>query len=425
MVKCAYCGAACTATREHVIPAWYSRTPGEAETFSARAPITHVRGDLVVRDVCAACNSGPLAALDGYGKELFERYFATPAYHGEAVGFAFDGQRLFRWLLKLSYNSARAQDADVDILRGYREVILGGSPILPLKVRCWLHLVAPTRLLPGGGRPAGRSEAGLPGVEEPAWFRIGQFRVPAYPGFGFVQRQVIINSFAFSILAAPLESAAGDEFDRLAEVFEAALYSPVRLIPEGGEVTAAATGDHVAPSINPMLANYPSRFSDQPNPYVVEALNDELKLVTLHVPREVVESGDVAAIADALHDMVSTREKATAFRQRVSLWTDGYDDDPRGLWQIAPARNFFRRLFEACPFVMLLAAPRGGMVQLLAACWLYDDPPPGLAQEQERMGDFLNRAFTGLNAEMHRLAFSDELTRTVSQSAAAVLFEAA
>ena len=423
-MTCAYCGGACVATREHVIPAWYCRTPGESETFRARAPITHVRGDLVVKDVCVAYNSGPLAALDGYGKELYGRYFDTAVHHGESVNFAFDGARLFRWLLKLSYNSARAQDADVGILSGYRDVILGGSPIPRLKVRCWLHLVAPSRLLPGEARPASRAEAGLPDVEGPAGFRITQFRVPSYPGFGFVQRRVIINSFAFSILVAPWQSAADDEFDRLAEVFEAALYSPVRLAPEPGQVTVAATSDHAALSIYPMLANNPSRFSGQPNPLVVEALKGEPTHVVLHVPREVIERGDVAAIADPLHDMISTREKATAFRQRVSLWTDGYDADPRGLWQIGPARQFFRTLFEECPFVMLLAAPRGGMLRLLSACWLYDDPPPVLADEQQRMGDFLNRAFAGLNQVMHRLAFSDELTQSVSRTAAEVLFEA-
>ena len=64
------------------------------------------------------------------------------------------------------------------------------------------------------------------------------------------------------------------------------------------------------------------------------------------------------------------------------------------------------------------------MLRLLAACWLHDDPPVGLADEQERMGDFLNRAFAGLNQVMHRLTLSDELTRSVSLSSAEVLFEA-
>ncbi len=78
-MKCAYCDARCKQTLEHVIPRWYNDTPGDSETFSARAPITHVQGDLVVKDVYSACYRDVLTALDAYGKELYERYFATPA----------------------------------------------------------------------------------------------------------------------------------------------------------------------------------------------------------------------------------------------------------------------------------------------------------------------------------------------------------
>ncbi len=128
MQRCAYCDHPCQQTREHVVPRLYNDTPGEAETFSARAPLTHLKGDLIVRDVCGGCNNGVLSGLDGYGKALYERYFAAPVYEGETVTFDYDGDRLLRWLLKLSYNSARAQNADIRVLREYRAVMLGESP---------------------------------------------------------------------------------------------------------------------------------------------------------------------------------------------------------------------------------------------------------------------------------------------------------
>lgn len=425
MLTCAYCGAPCSATREHVIPAWYCRTPGESETFSARAPITHVRGDMVVKDVCGACNSGVLSDLDAYGKRLYDDHFSSAVYAGETVSFDLDGERFIRWLLKVSYNSARAQEADVELLRSYREVILGRSP-LTAQVRCWLHLVAPTRLLPDVARPALRAEAGMPDVQEPAWFRIGQFRLPALRAPDLVQRQVIVNSFAFSILAAPATGpVSSTRFDRFAEAFASSIPAPARVAPGVARVTATAAGDHAAASVYPLLSNYPTRFSDERNPYVVQALKGDLKLVALYVPKELIEQGGESPIADALCDMVSTREKATAFRQRVMVMTDGYDDDPRGLCQIPQARRFFRQVFRRCPFVMLLADPEGGLLKLLAACWLCEDPPLDEAGERDRLTDFLQRAFVGLNQVTHRLAFSDELTRTVSQTAVRGMYEAA
>jgi hypothetical protein len=198
VLNCAYCDKPCQQTREHVVPDWYNGTPGETETFSARAPLTHLKGDLIVRDVCSKCNNGVLSSLDGYGKELYDRYFAAPVYSRETITFDYDGDRLIRWLLKLSYNSARAQNADTRVLHEYRKVMLGEDR-LPDRIGCWLRLVTATCFDPSANvaRAARRDEQGHPNIDEPLWFRIGQFRLPSYPAIFLVQRIVLINSFAF------------------------------------------------------------------------------------------------------------------------------------------------------------------------------------------------------------------------------------
>jgi hypothetical protein len=100
---------------------------------------------------------------------------------------------------------------------------------------------------------------------------------------------------------------------------------------------------------------------------------------------------------------------------------DGFDDDPRGLWQFPAVRHFFRRLVTECPFVMMLAHPDVGLLKLLAAYWLYDEE---LAEkvEQKRMAEFLNLAFRGLNGLNHSLALSEEHNREICIAAARVLF---
>jgi len=84
---------------------------------------------------------------------------------------------------------------------------------------------------------------------------------------------------------------------------------------------------------------------------------------------------------------------------------DGFDDDPRGIWQFPQAREFFRRLFLECPFVIFVAHPDAGLLKLFAACWLYED---GLSEEveQQRMVEFLQRAFHGLNGLNHTVMLS-------------------
>jgi hypothetical protein len=171
----------------------------------------------------------------------------------------------------------------------------------------------------------------------------------------------------------------------------------------------------------PSLTHYPSRYTDEPNPYVEGVLKGKLEVFMLHVPHELIEAGKPEPVAEILRDMVSSREKALAYRQRVGVLVDGYNDDPRGIWEFPKARAFFRRLFEQCPFVMLLSHPEGGLLGLIAACWVYEE---GMTEEVERqrMQDFLHRAFYGLNGLNHTIMLSEEQNREICIAAAAVLF---
>lgn len=422
MLNCAYCDKPCQQTREHVVPNWYNNTPGEAETFSARAPLTHLKGDLIVRDVCSTCNNGVLSSLDGYGKELYERYFAKPVYAGETVTFDYDGDRLLRWLLKLSYNSARGQNADTRVLREYRKIILAESP-LPDRIRCWVRLVTATNFDPrtNVARPATRDEQGRT-VEEPLWFRIGQFRLPSQPAIFLVQRMVMVNSFAFTLLIARADAEWPDpEFDSWIEAFTTAYAEAQPVLPVIGCLNVMAGNDHAAASLSFTLASYPSRYIEEPNPYVEGAFKGNLAAFLLHVPRELIEIGNTAPIAEILSDMVSSREKALAFRQRVGIMVDGFDEDPRGIWQFPKAKEFFRRLFVECPFVLLLAHPDGALLKLLTACWIFEDD---LTEEieRQRMIEFMHLAFHGLNALNHTIILSEEQNRELCVSAAAIIF---
>lgn len=423
MQPCAYCDKMCKPTREHVIPDWYNDTPGEAETFSSRAPLTHLKGDLLVKDVCSRCNNGVLSGLDGYGKELYERYFAAPVYWDESVAFEYDGDRLIRWLLKLSYNSARAQNADVWVLREYRKIMLGEVPLSD-HIRCWVHLVGATcfdqsiKLI----RSARRDEKGQPGVLEPLWFRIGQFRLIDHPALSLVQRAVVINSFAFTLLVARADTAwPCQDFDQWIKEFTSRSEA-ARLIQLGaGRLILKAEGDHAVASLYPLLHHFPTRFFEDKNPAIVQGLKSKHGLTVLSVPRDLIEEGDTEPITSALRHMVSTREQAMAFRQRIGVMVDGYDNNQRELWQVPEARAFFRRVFAECPFVMLLAHPDGALLKLLAACWIYDD---GMTNEMQRqgMGDFLRRAFVGLNAMNHVVMLSAEQNREICIAAEKVLF---
>jgi hypothetical protein len=422
MLKCAYCDSTKPATREHVIPRWYSETPGERDTFNARAPVTQFKGDLMVKDVCQACNGGPLSDLDTYGHELYVRYFAVPVYADETVDFDYDGDRLIRWLLKMSFNSARVHNADARVLSQYRHIILGLCP-LPDRVCCWLHLVPPTYTDPTmGPRPARREQRGDPEIDEPLWFRIAQMRLPSHPALGLVQRMVLINSFAFTLVVSPLDTAwPCEEFDQWVQAFSNLNPAAVPILHGGGRATAIHGEEHALATLGWLCQQYPSRFSDDPNPFLVKAIKGEMGGFLLYVPRELIAEGDVSPIAEILRDMVGTREQVVAYRQRVNVMVAGFDDDPRPLWQVPEAREFFRRLFLECPFVMLLAHPDGALLKLLMACSIFEHDSTEEAEKQRAVA-FVNRAFQGLNDLTHDLALSEDMNRELCDAAMKTLF---
>lgn len=425
MLLCAYCDQQCQPTREHVIPRWYNDTPGDSQTFSARAPITHVRGDLTVKDVCQSCNGGALSNLAMYGKQLYKRYFAASAYAGESVCFEYEGDRLLRWLLKLSYNSARAQNADVKVLREYRDVMLGTKP-MPDRIRCWLHLLPATYFDPARDivRVAQRSEQGHENVHEGEWFRVCQLRLRTYQSLVLVQRMVIINSFTFSLLVAPADlDWPNEEFEEWMRQFAAAYPEAKQLVLDWATTRVKAGDESSLESLVPLMLHYPSRFSEDPDPFVASVLAspaEDRTLMMLSVSHEWVQKGEIKTIAATLDHMVSTRENAAAYRLRVGIMVEGYHDDPRPLWEVPKVRSFFRRLFVQCPYIMLLSHPDGNLLKLAAACWVYRKHTNEQAQKKLLNG-FVARGFRGLNATTHKLALSEEQNQEICEAAVHVL----
>ena len=98
----------------------HRRLTGRAQKAENRFRLKKIKREVpkepTVRDVCAECNNGELAVLDGYICELFDRSFAHLHERYERVVFEYDYHRLKRWLLKMCFNSARIYSARDEIV---------------------------------------------------------------------------------------------------------------------------------------------------------------------------------------------------------------------------------------------------------------------------------------------------------------------
>lgn len=97
-----------------------------------------------IKDVCEPCNNVTLGKLDAYTCDLFDDQFVHIPKRGEKISFRYDYHPLKRWLLKVSFNSARIHNAlDVPVFGPLKPYILGKAEDLGRSVRLYLLLSYP------------------------------------------------------------------------------------------------------------------------------------------------------------------------------------------------------------------------------------------------------------------------------------------
>lgn len=132
--RCAFCREQKKLSREHVFPNGVIQKMDE-DILSVNDKVDKVfKSDLVVKDVCEACNNGVLSDVDRRFVKIFENNMLHPLQPGDNAEFEFDYNDLLRGLLKISYNSARASvdgSKAVAALKKYVPYVLGKAESAP------------------------------------------------------------------------------------------------------------------------------------------------------------------------------------------------------------------------------------------------------------------------------------------------------
>jgi len=121
--NCAYCYKDARLTREHIWPNGFLKRGNFDLKFSERAGKTF-RADLIIPDVCETCNNGVLSSLDAHACHLYDRRFSKFVEPLQTVKFSYDYLIFCRWLLKVSFNSARTVERDLEVFERFIPFIL-------------------------------------------------------------------------------------------------------------------------------------------------------------------------------------------------------------------------------------------------------------------------------------------------------------
>lgn len=231
--KCAYCGSEHNLTREHLWPKSLHKRLKDANggpdgLFWLRRLDKEVAGEPTIRDVCALCNNGVLSELDAYICAMFDAYFVRILQRNERIKFEFDYHLLKRWLLKMSFNSARIHSSfDLFAYSPLLPYIMGQSTNIGRSVQLYLQLQYPAPIPPEHMKNPEWQEA--PVLWEPRENRVGHI-VFSVPGQGRkVLRAVHLRSYSFLLAFFSPDERAATHQD-FANVFQSMMPGAVLLL---------------------------------------------------------------------------------------------------------------------------------------------------------------------------------------------------
>ena len=86
------------------------------------------------------------------------------------------------------------------------------------------------------------------------------------------------------------------------------------------------------------------------------------------ISRQQVDTGDISESLEVLRHLAGTPEKAVAAQGCISLVVDGYDHDPRELFEITKVREYIKSLDDHWPYWLFFLSQADDSIKLLESC---------------------------------------------------------
>lgn len=192
MKKCAYCPNTGSLTKEHIWPnSIIKKYDHKLKSYNKRIDRL-IQSDPVIKDVCPTCNNIHLSKVDAYLSQLYDQYLFQCLDPGESTSILFDYEMLLRSMLKISFNSSRA-NASSEIIKAHEKhsnFILNGGYVSGVQLR--LLVVTSAKIMADGNLMDKK-------------FPVTQLRCADIPYDGplshrFIVRLIAINSFWFYLV---------------------------------------------------------------------------------------------------------------------------------------------------------------------------------------------------------------------------------
>ena len=141
-------------------------------------------------------------------------------------------------------------------------------------------------------------------------------------------------------------------------------------------------------------------------------------MIALVVSRDEVERLDLTGCLGVLDSLIESREKAMRFRDQVVFGVDGYNDDPRELFEIPEVRTFIRELDDKWPYwFFFLSKATDTLKMIMFSLCRYQRAGGGLIRyDPKDVKLFLVSHFVALNRIFDRFDFDKPLNKEMSEA---------
>lgn len=409
-MQCAYCHKEKKLTREHIIPESFlkrTNTP-EMKTWLDRAPNKFINSDMVIKDVCPECNNGILSELDSYAVNLIVSYNKKLKANTQKLLFHFDYYKLSKWLLKVCFNSARANKCndDAELYSTLVPYIMENS-IPHSKFSIYASLIELDYKHETYYHLTDQSY-------EIDHFRISPFRLKNLSSYKCSLRMIMVNSFAFIIMVFD-EHLTHDDIKRIKK--ECLHTYPLfkKLTPKNSttlEKDKTLWGMSLL-SHTVLNAEYFGKTTNLP------ANKGNLNLI--EIQRESVETLDFYDFDKVFESFKETRPIALSYMQKVEISISGYDNDCRELYQIPEVQKYIKILIEQHPYLIFFLDLSLNFIKVILYAYINDDSIKDISNNsrtininQDKWQEFIKKSFMGLNQLTNTLVLDESINREIS-----------
>lgn len=396
-MSCSYCNQSDEKlTREHIIPDGFLRGMNRKAmtTWSDKAPVRVIKGDMVIKDVCAKCNNELLSILDNYALNAITKYNGEINRATKKIFFKYDFEKISRWLLKVVYNSARASGSvyDSSIYKQCTEYILeGGTCELDFSIYAQFIDISPNEL----------KDSVIYHYEKNHEYSIDHFRIAPFKlkdisTYYCALRVIMVNSFAFFVIVYD-KDVKKEEITGIEECFE-------KIYPQSEKLLRGSKKTKLTKEKNfwkhSLLTNMYLRdnFMEKREVSKIHKLN----IITLN--KKELQTKDFYQIKHFIGSKRKTKDGVLDYYQKFEIAVDGYNEDSRELWEVKEFREYIRELIDQFPSIIWFLNLNVGFFRALVYAYITND---NLKEaEEEKTEQLMMKCFQGIN-EMTNLFAMD------------------